>query len=184
MLDPHLKAAVSATLQRDILPSGQSVTLRARLIPGQPGTALCSCWDSVGKRVTQPDDPQCFGTGVVGGYEAGVVEPIAIYPGAASTTVQNPAGYLETQTVDVAYVMPTAPTLKARDLLIVSPDPLGVPGNPDRRYLVGDETDPLSLGPTVLVRRYYVHPAELGSIVYRVPMANPATIPNDAWGTL
>jgi hypothetical protein len=185
MMDPHLQAAISGAIAADIMPpSGQTVLYRARLRPGQAGATLCPCYDPVGHRATDPADPRCFGTGVLGGYAPAITIPLSIYPGAASQTQETTPGYLETQSIDVAYVSVGGPTLRRDDLLIVSPDPLGVPNNPDRRYTVGDEINPLHVQGIIMVRRYHVMPVELGAIVYRVPPPNTALPPDSTEGTL
>lgn len=191
-MDPALKQALSGALG-DYLGTFASrapsvtITWRAALIPGQAGTTLCPCYDTTGHRTTDPSDPACFGRGVLGGYATGVVLAASLIVG-QGREVQTPEGFLQTQEGALLYLQdpltPEQPVLKRDDLIIVAPDPLGVPANPDRRYTVVDQIEPVHLLGTTYVTRYWCSPLELGAVAYRVPPANTQAVPSGQHGTV
>jgi hypothetical protein len=193
-LDPHLSTALRGDLgyylaSFDSQLPATTITWLSANVPYQAGTTLCRCFDTTGNRTTDPSDLTCYGRGVVGGYAAGVVLPISLIVG-QTREVQHAEGYLETQEGAMAYLQEAPavaqPVMKRDDLLVVTPDPLAVPGNPDRRYVIVDLIDPVHVFGHVFVRRYWCSPIELGAVAYRVPAptANTFTIPAGRHGTV
>jgi hypothetical protein len=144
-------------------------------IPNQPGTTLCTCYDPKGGRTTQPDHPTCFGRGVVGGYATGVSHLTCLTYAWANNDIAAD-GYLNPQPADATHlILPVSVTTRPKlgDLYVYTPDPLGLAGNPDRRYRVMGDTVPLHVRGILLGRMYTLTACELGTVPYWVPAPTP-----------